>query len=388
MKKTVAIILSLCLLTAVLCTKDRDAIAEDDPYSIEYAMLTEPTEQELIEDEVYNQLKEHLNNQYIIDVHTYYESKEAIEEGLYNSKESEYFGYLLSEVDQQFEETPYVFCVDDTGKTIVKEFVPYEDVWGKVLTNIAIGSGVILICVTVSALTAGGAAPALHMIVTVARDTAVKYGVRSAIGMSIKGAVDGYIKTGNIEGALQNALVEGSEGYKWGAVAGAIKGTAAETIHLYSLKQKTKLPLNKVAEILTNTNYTDQTVRDIHSSEEFKVYQDAKLVEYEQNGRRFLLPEDMDWDLKDPATGLTNRELIDKGYNPVDNMGKKYQLHHVGQKKNSTLALLTEEQHQSNHKILHPGMESEVRPHGDTSFWKEDKENALQALCQLLNLIL
>ena len=388
MRKLIVWILSVCLLLTFSFEKTNRTLAEEDPYMIEYAMLVDPTGEELIEEEVYDQISSTLKGNYKIDVQAFYESKEAIEEGLYNSKETEYFGFLVSEVDAQFEGTPYVFCVDETGKTVVKEFVPYDDVWGKVLKNVAIGGGVIFVCVTLTYLTAGGAAPALHMIFTAATKDAVKYGFRSALAMGIRGIIAKYAETGNIEEALTSGAMEASEGFKWGVIGGAIKGTAAESIKLYKLHRTTKLPLNTIADILENTNFSDNTLKNIHSTEEYKIYQGAKLVEYESNGRKFLIPEDMDWDFVDPATKLTNRQLIEKGLNPVDKQGIKYQWHHVGQKKNSTLALLTQQQHRDNYSVLHPITVSEVRPNGDNSFWIEDKANALQALAQLLNTIL
>lgn len=181
------------------------AFAEEDPDMLEYAMLVEPTQQELIEEEIYNQLYDSLKGEYLIDVQTFYESKEAIEEGLYNSKESEYFGFLLSEVDAEFQGVPYVFSMDEKGETIVREFVPYDDLWEKVLTNVAIGTGVILVCVTVSSLTVA-AAPAVHLVFAYAADYAIKYGVKGAALMAIKSAVVKYAETGDIESWTKSTM--------------------------------------------------------------------------------------------------------------------------------------------------------------------------------------
>ena len=390
MKKFISLVLSVCVLFTLSCFTGSTAIAEDDPYMHEYAMLAEPTQEELLEDEIYEHLKDSLSGDYLIDVQVFYESKEAIEEGIFNSKESEYFGFLLSEVDAEFAGTPYVFTIDESGNTIVQEFVPYENIWGKVLTNVAIGGGVILVCVTVAALTATTgpiAAPAVHLVFTAAAKTAATYAFKSAAIMAVEGAVTTFVDTGNVEESLKNAAIEGSEGFKWGAIGGAIYGGAAETINLKKLARASTMTMNEVARIKTLTNFSDATIRNIHSAKEFEIYQNANMVEYDFGGRKFLLPKDMDWNFVDPDTGLTNRELIHNNLNPVDKNGAKYQIHHVGQKKNSPLALLTEEQHSKNHKILHPQEVSEVRPQGDDSFWKGDKKMVLTILAQLVDII-
>ncbi len=385
MNKIISLLLTACIIFSY--SVQSTAAAEEDPDMLEYATLIEPTSQELLENEIYYQLNETLNGDYLIDVQAFYESKEAIEEGIYNSNESEYFGYLLSEVDAYFEDTPYVFSVDQNGETIVSEFVPYDDLWDKTLLNVALGSGVILICVTVSALTTT-VAPAVHLVFAYAANHALKYGGRGAALAAIKSALSRYAQTGDIEEALRYAALGASEGYKWGALGGTITGAAAESINLAGLKRATKMSMNDIADIQTKSNFTDTTIKNIKSMDEFKVYQNANLVEYNYNGRTFLIPKDMNWDFVDPATGLTNRQLIEAGYNPVDKFGIKYQLHHVGQKTNSPLALLTQEQHQGNSSILHTITTSEVRPQGDNSLWIQDKKNALQTLAALLSSIL
>lgn len=388
MKKALALILSGCIFLTFAFSGYGEGL-DDDPYMYEYAMLSEPTQQELIEDAVYNQLSGTLGSDYMIDVQVYYESKEAIDEGLYNSKESEYFGFLLSEVDAHFEGTPYVFTMDDNGETIVKELIPYDKTWEKILENVAIGTGVILICVTVSSLTTV-AAPAVHLVFACAAKTAVQYGAIGAGMNGIQSAVTTFVETGDIEMSLKNAALGASEGYKWGAIGGAIKGGTAKAINLAGLKRATHMSMNDIARIQESGLFSDATIKQMHSMEEFRVYQDANLVEYEMNGRRFLLPKDMDWNYVDPATGMTNRELVANHLNPVDKNGFKYHLHHVGQRKDSPLALLTQEQHQSHTSDLHINDKpSEVHHNGNNdSLWKKDKEAALDCITLILNLIL
>ncbi len=388
MRKLVALILSICMFLSFSYPNNGSVFAEKDPDMLEYATLIAPTQEEQIEEDISAVLSEALGNDYLVDVQVFYESKEAIEEGIYNSKETEYFGFLLSEVDAYFEGTPYVFCIDDDGETAVKEFVPYDDTWDKVLTNVAIGTGVILVCVTVSSLTVT-AAPAVHLVFAAAKDYAINFGIKGALTMGIRSAVLKYAESGDIKESLKSAALGASEGYKWGAIGGAITGATAKTVNLAGLRRATHMSMNDVAKIQMYSNFSDATIKNIHSMDEFNVYQKANLVEYEIGGKKLLLPADADWDFKDPATGLTNRELIANGHNPVDNNGISYEWHHVGQKTNSPLALLTKAQHHSdgNDLILHHKTQSSVVHVGTDSAWQSEKRTVLSLLSLLLNTI-
>lgn len=76
-------------------------------------------------------------------------------------------------------------------------------------------------------------------------------------------------------------------------------------------------------------------------------------------------------DYVDPKTGLTNRELMQKGRSPIDSKtGEKIELHHMGQDKDGSFAELCEnsEHGDGNHSILHPKT--------DGSWRNEDGANA------------
>ena len=62
------------------------------------------------------------------------------------------------------------------------------------------------------------------------------------------------------------------------------------------------------------------------------------------------------------GTMVTNLVRMQRGYAPIDPVSQKaYQLHHIGQKTDGTLAVLTEAQHQGNSAILNiTGKESEI----------------------------
>ena len=384
MKRAISLFITITLLFVCIDFAPNIAKCEEDSDLLEYAELTEPSDLEQIENAVQSQLKDTLGNEYRIDVQAYFESKEAIEEGEYNSRESEYFGYLLSEVDAHFEGIPYVFTVGENGETVVTEFKAYNNPWEKILKNVAIGTGVIVVCVTLSHLTVA-AAPALHLIFACAAETAKTWAIRGIGIGALKSGILSYLQTGDLETAFMDALYGASEGYKWGAIGGAVTGGAAKTINLASLKHASGLTMNEVATIQQSGLFSDATIKNIHSMDEYNLYKDANLVEYNINGRTIMLPKDINPDFVDPSTGLTNRELVANHLNPVDSNGIKYDMHHVGQKTDSPIAFLTQDQHHGNHEMLHPAKVSTVRPNGDNSMWLKDKRELLSIVEIIFN---
>jgi hypothetical protein len=104
--------------------------------------------------------------------------------------------------------------------------------------------------------------------------------------------------------------------------------------------------------------WSDEIIDAIDSMEQYeKVYANADLVEAEINERKCLIKRDLDLDYVDPKTGMTNRELMEKGRSPIDpKTGEKIELHHMGQKADAPFAELTEntEHGGQNHGTLHP----------------------------------
>lgn len=98
------------------------------------------------------------------------------------------------------------------------------------LKNVAIGTGVILVCVTVSLVTGGLGAPAVSMIFAASAKTGTVMALSGgAMGGISAGIVTG-VQTGDMEQALKAAALAGSEGYKWGAITGVISGGASEAM--------------------------------------------------------------------------------------------------------------------------------------------------------------
>ena len=93
------------------------------------------------------------------------------------------------------------------------------------------------------------------------------------------------------------------------------------------------------------------------------VYKNAGL-QSQMVGGQLALVKDIDLNFKSDLAGtqVTNLERMRLGYAPIDPAtGKAYQLHHIGQKSNATLAVLTEAEHQGNASILNiVGKETEI----------------------------
>jgi hypothetical protein len=191
-----------------------------------------------VEDTVYTELVETLDpdNFYVEGVETAYVSKEYLDEVESNSQSNIFFGYSLADLDEQFLGKKYIFTLDENGQTCVQELEEIDDTYDEVLKNVAIGSGVILISVTVAIVTKNPAATAktstllgkTAKIIFTLSSNAAKGGTAMALqSAGIGGAaatITEAIKTGDVEKALKAGLVGASEGFKIGAIIGTITG--------------------------------------------------------------------------------------------------------------------------------------------------------------------
>lgn len=110
------------------------------------------------------------------------------------------------------------------------------------------------------------------------------------------------------------------------------------------------------------TGWSSEIVNNIKTIEEYEIYRKAGLREEIINGKPCLVRSDINWDQKD-VMGRTNKERAEQGLPPLDKNGKAIELHHIGQKNDSPLAELTQEEHRGkgNDVILHQkNKESEI----------------------------
>lgn len=346
-------------------------------YSASAANLSDAEFISYIEDIIYDDLVEEINSDeyFIENVSAIYVSKEQLEEMEYNSRENVFFGYSLSDLNMQFEGNKFVFTVNDKHETVVEEMQILEEAdFRRIIKNIAIGTGVILVCVTVSVVTAGSV-PAVSMIFASAASSATKYALSAGVISGVASGIVTGIQTGDFDKALYVAAVQGSEGFKWGAISGAIAGGTKEAI---GLKGATRngLTMNETAKIQRESKYPLDVIKQFKSMEQYNICKKAGLTPKMINGKMALV-RDIDPNRIDPLTGKTNKQLMELGKAPYDNAGNKYQLHHIGQKNNSTLAILRDVEHTQNgsNKIWHDVSKvSEIdRPAFDKireEFWK------------------
>lgn len=141
------------------------------------------------------------------------------------------------------------------------------------------------------------------------------------------------------------------------------------------------------------TGWPIDIICHISSEEEANIYIRAKLHPARIGGHWALVRSDIEWSdfsirrntwlrnfLKDYEewTNYNNADLIGEGYPPRDYNGDPYELHHIGQHRDSPFAELTREEHMGNgnNTILHKfGKESEI----DRSKFDKEKSEYWQA---------
>lgn len=204
----------------------------DEEIVSQFDSLSNPALLQYVEDSMYQSMTLEFNSDdYIVeDVSAIYISKEYIEELEYNSQANVFFGYTLDEVSKQFDGGKYVFTLADDGTTTVQPFEDYDDTYEKVLKNVAIGTGVILVCVTVSVVTAGAGMPAVSMVFAASAKTGATMALSSGgMGAATAGIVTA-IQTGDVEQAIDAAALAGSEAFKWGAISGVVAGGVEKVV--------------------------------------------------------------------------------------------------------------------------------------------------------------
>lgn len=108
--------------------------------------------------------------------------------------------------------------------------------------------------------------------------------------------------------------------------------------------------------IKEETNWSDELIDYIKNMKQYEIYKNADLYEVEIDGKKCLVKK-IDMDYVDPKTGLTNRELMERGRAPYDSKtGEKIELHHMNQEYDAPLVELCEnsEHGDGNDSILHP----------------------------------
>ena len=135
------------------------------------------------------------------------------------------------------------------------------------------------------------------------------------------------------------------------------------------------------AKIKEETGWSDEIIENIKNMKQYEILKNAGLIEVEINGRKCLIKENIDLDYTD-EDGVSNRDRIARGLAPLDSKtGKPVELHHLGQKADSPLVELTEEEHRTgeyedgkkNQSLWHDNtVETEV--HGEGNNWDQERK--------------
>lgn len=354
MKRLISLFLICALLTG--CVPQAPAPTEATQPDAGFQALSDPQLLVHLEETVYTELVQTLrNDEYFVEnVTAVYISKEYLEETAYNSQPNLYFGYTLAELDEAFQGTRYVFTPNDAGQITVRAFAAYDDTYDRVIRNVATGAGVILLCVTVSAVSGIAGASAVSLVFAVSAKAGTVAALSDGLISGVTAGVVEGIETEDFDAALKAAALSGSEGFQWGAMIGSVAGGVQGLAQVRALKGATLngLTLNQAAKIQMESKYPVEIIKKMHSMEEYEVLKQAGLTARKVNSQ-WALVQEIDWTLTD-SKGLTNlQRVLDRNLSPIGPDGQAYHLHHVGQMADSPLAILSSSDHQTWYSVLH-----------------------------------
>lgn len=253
---------SSALTSEIGQTAEQDIPVFAEDVEPNFATLSDPALLQYVEDNIYSDLVARFDSEdYIVEsVNAVYVSEEYLEEIAYNYQSNVYFGHTLEELDAQFQGTRYIFSLGENGETVVEEFAKYDDTYDRVIKNVVIGTGVILVCVTVSVVSGGVGAPAaVSMIFASAAKTGTVYALSSGTISAVAAGTFTGIQTGDFEEAKKAASLAGSESFKWGAITGVITGGATKAVELYRSANTIPTPRDSELTVLDRTkNSTEQ----------------------------------------------------------------------------------------------------------------------------------
>ena len=349
---------------------DSSDYIDEQAKNMNFRSLGDPELLKFMEGSVYAHLVDQMGKDVCIDnVSAIYLSQEFIDELTYNSKANVFFGYTLKELDEQFKGQSYLFTVEN-GQTVVKPRSPYDDTYDKMIRNVAIGTGVILICVTISVVTYGAGAPAASAIFACAAKSGTIMGLSSGTISGVATGVTTGVRTGDWEKAKKEGALAASESFKFSVIAGTIMGGAGEAVGLHNVAKATKLSMDQVAIIQRETKLPLQFIKHFDDFKQYEIIRGQKLKGVIINGKQAIVRE---IDLNP-----TNLERMRQGLAPLDPSGKAYELHHLKQDPSGILAILTQEEHRGagNMSIWHKIVDGSEVDHGSEwikttkAFWK------------------
>ena len=261
---------SSALTSEIGQTAEQDIPVFAEDVEPNFATLSDPALLQYVEDNIYSDLVARFDSEdYIVEsVNAVYVSEEYLEEIAYNYQSNVYFGHTLEELDAQFQGTRYIFSLGEIGETVVEEFAKYDDTYDRVIKNVVIGTGVILVCVTVSVVSGGVGAPAaVSMIFASAAKTGTVYALSSGTISAVAAGTITGIQTGDFEEAKKAAALAGSESFKWGAITGVITGGVSKGVELYRSSKTIPTPRESEVTVLNRTKNSTEQVSYLNGKE-------------------------------------------------------------------------------------------------------------------------
>lgn len=308
-----------------------------------------------LEDAVYTQTIEKTTEDecFVENVEAAYISQEYLDELEFNTRSNVFFGYTAEELERQFGSDAYVFTLGEDGKTAVGSVQAYDATYDEVLRNISVGTGVILVCVTVSLVTSPVSAAASGVFAVAAKTGAAAALSDGAISAVSAGLATALATDGDIEAVLKSAALEGSRGYQVGAIVGSLAGGASEWSGLKGATTN-GLDMDDAARIQRESKYPLSVIKEMASKEEYDVYKSQSLKPVRIDGRTVLVGDiDLNYkSLDSNGVEVTNLERMKNGYAAIDKDGNPYNVHHIGQR-DGVFAILPERVHQEYTGVLH-----------------------------------
>lgn len=361
------------IMTFVIPASAETVLAEERLGMIEvptvdpsYNSFTDPVFLDYVNDRVYAGFAEMFDGEDIIieSVQSVYISQEYLDEVAYNSKANVFFGYHLEELEERFQDTRYVFTLEADGTTGVELFENYDDSYEQALKNVAIGAGVILVCVSAVVLTDGATGfEAINMICAVGAKTGAEMGLGAGVIGALTESLITAKETGDWDQALRAGALKGSKQFKLWGIIGTGVGMGTEYLELLRATLN-GLTLQEAAAIQKESELSLEFIKNFHSMAEYEIYKNAGLEALKLGGNWAFL-RDIDLTSIVDSQGRTNVQRIIDKLSPLDPNGIAYELHHIGQKIDAPLAILTKAEHiqGGNYNILHYLAESVVE-HG------------------------
>ena len=129
--------------------------------------------------------------------------------------------------------------------------------------------------------------------------------------------------------------------------------------------------MSEVAAIQHESLYPMEIIEKLGNTKQYSLFKDIGLKPELINNKTALI-RNIDLNYVDDATGLTNLQLMQRENAPFDSMGNRYELHHIGQRNDSPLAILTRTEHDNS--FLHTLTENFDNPSSQNS-WQTIKSN-------------